>query len=96
VEWQIRKSSGEDRAYAFSTLAELNLLGSIYGGQGGPSEQLTAEIKRYCREMLNELCSEAFPIISTQRQFRRYLNDWSTPLWNSLAQAALDSLEDTD
>jgi hypothetical protein len=96
VEWQIRKSSGEDRAYAFSTLAELNLLGSIYGGQGGPSEQLTAEIKRYCKEMLNELCSEAFPIISTQRQFRRYLNDWSTPLWNSLAQVALDSLEDTD
>jgi hypothetical protein len=96
VEWQIRKSSGEDRAYAFSTLAELNLLGSVYGGQDGQSEQLTAEIKRYCKEMMNELCSEAFPIISTRRQFRRYLNDWSTPLWNSLAQAALDSLENSD
>jgi hypothetical protein len=48
----------------------------------------------FCREMLNELCSDAFPLFSTRRQFRRYLKDWSTPLWSSLAQAALDALGD--
>jgi hypothetical protein len=94
VEWQIRKSSGDERAYAFSTHAELSLLGSVYGGQTIDPESLEADITYYCKEMLNELCSDAFPIIATQRQFRRYLKDWNTPIWANLAQAALDALGD--
>lgn len=94
VEWQIRKSSGDERAYAFSTHAELSLLGSVYGGQTIDPETLEADITYYCKEMLNELCSDAFPIISTRRQFRRYLKHWNTPLWASLAEAALDALGD--
>ncbi|WAK02553.1 CHAT domain-containing protein [Methylobacter sp. YRD-M1] len=92
VEWQIRRSSGEERAYAFSTLAELSLLGVIYGGQDINRKTLKAAITHSCQEMLNELCSDAFPIVSTRRQFRRYLKDWSSPLWENLAQAALDAL----
>lgn len=94
VQWQIRKSSGDERAYALSTLAELSLLGVVYGGQDSDPEALETEIKQHCREMLNELCADAFPIFSTRRQFRRYLKDWGTPLWASLAQAALDALGD--
>jgi hypothetical protein len=44
--------------------------------------------------MLNELYSGAFPIMSTRRQFRRYLKDWSSPLWENLAQTALNALAD--
>ena len=43
VEWQIRRSSGEERAYALSTLAELSLLGVIYGGQDVDRKTLEAE-----------------------------------------------------
>jgi CHAT domain len=94
VDWQIRKTSGDERAYALSTFAELSLLGAVYGGQSVDPEMLEADITYYCKEMLNELCAEAFPIISTRRQFRRYLKDWSSPLWAGLAQAALNALGD--
>jgi hypothetical protein len=94
VEWQIRKSSGEERAYALSTLAELSLLGVIYGGQNIDRKSLEASTTYNCREMLNELYSGAFPIMSTRRQFRRYLKDWSSPLWENLAQTALNALAD--
>ena len=36
--------------------------------------------------------TNAQPLVSARRQFRRYLQDWPSPLWNDLASAALEHL----
>lgn len=93
AEWQSRNSTGEDRVWALSTLAELDLLGSIYGGmENAGYEQAKTEIKRCCKEMRELLGPNAFQILSTRRQFRRYLTCWSKPEWKELAEEALKVL----
>ena len=40
-----------------------------------------------------EICApEAFPVRSTARQFRRYVDIWERTEWKALAKTALDSL----
>jgi hypothetical protein len=93
AEWQSMNLTGEDRVWAFSTLAELALLGSIYAGKEGfDNKQAKVEIKRCCKEMLNLSGPNAFSICSTRRQFKRYLTYWKKSEWNGLAEEALKVL----
>ncbi|HYE35869.1 CHAT domain-containing protein [Methylocaldum sp.] len=92
--WQLRKAVGEDCGYVLATLAELALLGVAYGGPGFKASQAEQEIKRCCEDMLGLLGPGAFPILSTQRQFRRYLEYWQREQWDELAKTALLALGD--
>jgi hypothetical protein len=42
--------------------------------------------------MLDEPLADRFPILSTKRQFGRYLLEWKSPIWADLAQVAVDAL----
>jgi hypothetical protein len=92
--WQLRQSTGESRAWALATLAELALLGVAYGGSGFGYKQAKEEIPRHCREMRALVGADAFPILSTQRQFRRYIKYWQRDEWEDLPQLALEMLGD--
>lgn len=91
--WQIPAAVGEERAWAYGTLAELELLGSLYGGEGYKEEIALKEINRCCREILEICAPDAFPVQSTLRQFQRYIDIWKSPKWDALAKAARAALQ---
>lgn len=93
TQWQYRNSKQDERIYALGTLAELHLLSSVYGNDDD-RKQAKAEIKRCCKEIRGLAEVDAFPIFSTKRQFRRYLNYWQNPAWDELATEALRALGD--
>lgn len=94
AEWDLRKAVGERRAWALATLAELELLGSIYKGPTFAPEEARKAIERFCREIHDAVDRGAFPVFSSRRQFRRYIEDWPRPEWKDLAHAAVAALGD--
>lgn len=90
--WQLPTAVGIDRAWAYGTLAELELLGVIFGGEQYSKNTAEKEIGRYCKEIMEICAPEAFPVRSTARQFRRYVDIWKRKEWTALAQTALDFL----
>lgn len=90
--WQLRQSTGENRAWALATLAELSLLGVAYGGPGFGYKHAKEEIQRHCQEMRALVGADAFPLLSTQRQFRRYIKYWRRDEWKDLPHIALEEL----
>jgi CHAT domain len=94
AEWQLHKTVGVERAWALGTLAELALLGVAYGGQNFRHKQAEDEIIQHCSEMLRLLGSDAFAILSTRRQFGRYIRYWKRDEWEKLAHSALRALGD--
>ena len=70
--WELPTATGDDRAYIYGTLAELELLGRIYG-EDFDEAAAQEEIRRCCKEILAVCSPESFPLQSTLRQFRRYL-----------------------
>ncbi len=91
-EWKLNKAIGGNRAYTLGTLAELALLGVAYGGQNFDYEQAKKDITRYCNEIQALLGPDEFPLLSTQRQFRRYIKHWDREEWRDLACIALEAL----
>lgn len=94
--WQLPHTVGMERIWANATLAELELLGTVFGGEQYNKETAEKEIVRCCKKIV-EICDpDAFPIRSTTRQFLRYANIWPRKEWEDLARAALDSLGYTE
>jgi CHAT domain len=91
--WQLNKASGEDRAWALGTLSELALLGIAYGGNTFKPAQANDDISKYCKEIRQLFGPEAFPILSTRRQFKRYIECWQREEWQELAKVALETLD---
>ena len=92
AEWRLVSAVAIDRVWAYGTLAELELLGAVYGGCMFKPNEARSSIMSHC-QMIRELSIEnSFPIFSTQRQFRRYIDHWPRNQWNDLAKAALDEL----
>ena len=90
--WQLPTASGIERAWAYGTLAELELLGIIFGGKEFNADAVKEKIVRCCRE-IKEICTtDLFPVKSTKRQFRRYVEIWDREEWRELAQAGIDTL----
>jgi hypothetical protein len=92
AQWQLRTAAITDRVWAHGTLAELELLGAVYGGDAFRPQLAKDRIVEHCRQ-IRELSADSFPVLSTQRQFRRYVDHWSRTQWEELAQAALVTLE---
>lgn len=94
AQWQLGSSSASalDRGWAHSSLAELDLLGTIYDGSAFEVEEARASIVGHCQAICDLSAAHSFPVLSTQRQFRRYLEHWPRDRWNDLAQSAIDAL----
>jgi hypothetical protein len=93
AQWQLRSADAADRVWAHSTLAELELLGVVYADKPFKPDTARTNIAGHCGEICNLSRGDVFPVMSTQRQFRRYLDHWPRDKWNELAQAALNALE---
>jgi hypothetical protein len=93
AQWQLRSTAAIDRVWAHGTLAELELLGAIYGGSAFTPEGARHSIAEHCREICELSAQNPFPVSSTQRQFRRYIDHWSREQWQALAQTALEVLD---
>lgn len=92
-QWQLPDADGIERIWSNATLAELELLGAVYGGQAFDVRAAEENIIRCCKNIA-ELCEpEDFPLKSTIRQFRRYTGTWGAEAWHSLARAALAILD---
>ena len=90
--WKRNLFIGKDKVYVLATLAELTLLQSVYHKDTTQPEELKKQISDYCKAMLDESLTDKFPLWSTKRQFSRYLLEWQSPIWQDLAQTAVDAL----
>ncbi|MCK7508692.1 MAG: hypothetical protein MZV70_34780 [Desulfobacterales bacterium] len=92
----MRTAGGEAKAWAYGTLAELEMLGVIYGGSDFDGKKAKEHITEYCREIRDVAGGESFPVFSTRRQFERYLNIWKREEWRDLAHAAVEALGEAE
>jgi len=92
AQWELRTASGEHRAWALGTLAELELLGVVYGGPNFEEAKAQEAIARQCCELVDVVGKDAFPVSSTRRQFLRYRDTWRNDRWEELAKAAIAAL----
>jgi hypothetical protein len=90
--WQVRTGSRQDQAWAYGTLAEIEMLGVVYGSIDVNHEDAERRIVECCRMIRDLAGDESFQVLSTCRQFQRYLDWWRSVAWNDLAQAAVDAL----
>jgi hypothetical protein len=93
AEWQLSSANELDQLWALGTLAELELLGAAYGGTNFNGTSAEEQIVRCCQQMRKFRGDQTFAILSTQRQFRRYIEYWNRNEWAGLARAALAALE---
>ncbi|MBU0966399.1 MAG: CHAT domain-containing protein [Proteobacteria bacterium] len=94
--WRLLNAVGSERAWACGTLAELEMLGALYGGEQYSAEEAKKEIIRCCNEILETCGPKEFPVQSTMRQFRRYVDIWKQNEWDDFARAALAALGDSN
>jgi hypothetical protein len=94
--WRMLNAVGSERAWACGTLAELEMLGALYGGEQYSAEEAKKEIIRCCKEILETCGPQEFPVQSTVRQFRRYVDIWKQNEWDDFARAALAALGDSN
>jgi hypothetical protein len=92
AQWELRGTSGDTRAWALGTLAELELLGAVYDGTNFDRTAVKNQINQICRDLWEEVGKDSFPVASTRRQFLRYRDIWTSSLWNDLAQSGIDAL----
>ena len=102
AEFDLRHATDDvERAWAHGTLAELIMLGlqmkpppTAFTTKG----QVTAEVRRHCRAIVELVGPSSEPVRSTRKQFRRYVSWWthqpngSEAEWVSVAQEALEAL----
>jgi hypothetical protein len=92
AKWDLKGATGEQEAWALGTLAELELLGCVYGASTFDPDRSRREIEQLCQRICESVGDEPFPILSTRRQFQRYLKNWPREIWDGLARAAVLAL----
>ncbi|MBQ0942856.1 CHAT domain-containing protein [Ideonella sp. 4Y16] len=85
-------AKGKDLAWAWGTVAELTMLGSVYAGRQFRLGQAQNTITEACQAIIASAGSDPFPVQSTRRQFQRYCEQWADDRWSALAQLAVDQL----
>jgi hypothetical protein len=84
------------KADALASLAELELLGSVYAFPEAFNLNVSKDrIAELCRELIDTAGSDAFIVRATLRQFLRYekAKSWHCPKWSDLATSAVKILE---
>jgi hypothetical protein len=92
---QSRESDATSKAWAFATLAEIELLGFAFGGYSEvQAAAVTARVAAYCRAIADIMGADSLHVRATRRQFERYARWWSgdRPLWQQVTAAALQAL----
>jgi hypothetical protein len=90
---QLQRDSAADRAWAFGTLAELDLLGTVYAkGEDADPLRIRQRVVETCSQIRNLTGSDSFHVSSTRRQFQRYLEWWDRTEWREVARAAVNAL----
>jgi len=92
AQWELAEPCAAGRAWALGTLAELELLGAVYGPRGYRTADAAARIAAQCREIAAVAGAGSFEVASTRRQFQRYRDHWPRSRWASLVKAALQAL----
>ena len=87
-----RAAAPDHQAWELTTLAELELLGAVYGHSEFDKERAAQEITHLCHQMRELVPVDSFPIFSAIRQFRQYVDSWPRPEWTPLAKSAIDAL----
>jgi hypothetical protein len=92
--WDLHGATGENKAWALGTLAELELLGAVYAGEGFDKDKASTNVESLCRQICESVEDNAFPVFSTRRQFERYRDYWPREVWREIAEAAINILPD--
>jgi hypothetical protein len=82
-----------DRAWAYGTLAELEMLRTYHDDAKLSGELVVKAVRAHCRQIVNLVGRENFAVKSTKRQFKRYLDWWKSDKWKAVAEAAVDTFE---
>jgi hypothetical protein len=92
---QSRDTDRVSKAWAFATLAEIELLGFAFGNYS-PAEvaEVAARVAQYCHSIAELMGDDSFHVQATRRQFERYARWWSAdrPQWQRITAAALQAL----
>ena len=92
---QCHDTDAASKAWAFSTLAEIELLGFAFGNySAGQAAEVTARVTHYCHMIAEIMGEDSFHVRATRRQFERYARCWSAdkPQWQQITAAALRAL----
>jgi hypothetical protein len=95
---QCRDTDRVSKAWAFATLAEIELLGFAFGNYSvGQAAEVAARIAQYCRTIAEIVGEDSLHVRATRRQFERYIRWWSAdkPLWQQIAAVALQALPES-
>lgn len=95
AERDTKASDPEVCAWAYATLAELDLLAGYHAPSAGDSAQHQAVVRRVeddCRRIIDLMGARSFHVGSTLRQFKRYAGEWQKPIWREIAISAIRAL----
>jgi len=95
---QSRDTDATSKAWAFSTLAEIELLGFAFGNYSvAQTTEVTVRVAQYCHAIAEIMGEDSFHVRATRRQFERYARWWSAdkPQWQQITAAALQALPES-
>ena len=84
-------SEGSAKAWAHGTMAELEML-ATYHTPDQVARNVKKMVREHCKAIVDLMGEDSFEVYSTRRQFQRYLDYWVRKEWQSIAQAAVDTL----
>jgi hypothetical protein len=94
AEWKSSDADVEKKAWAHSSLAELELLGSIYNREQFDIDAARKIITGHCQDICDLSLEVFLPLLSTFRQFQRYVECWKRDEWDELARIAVNVLRE--
>ncbi len=92
---QCRDTDRVSKAWAFATLAEIELLGFAFGNYSAAEVgEVATRVAQYCHSIAELMGEDSFHVQATRRQFERYARWWSAdrPQWQRITAAALQAL----
>jgi CHAT domain len=89
----LEQSLLDDRAWAHGTLAELKML-ELYHRRDRKTTaaDIQPQVVGHCKHLLELMGAQSFHVVSTRRQFQRYVDYWSEQ-WGQIAEAAVRALQ---
>ena len=89
---KLETQQGVDKAWALGTLAELELLRRYHAPKSKSDKSIEGAVLDYCRQLVNTVGIEHCAVMSTRRQFQRYVDWWQKNVWHETAKAAVAAL----
>lgn len=91
--WEYESGDAATRIWAIGTLLELIALGAVFVPEKDwDTTSRTLEAKALAEEFVRQIGEDDFPLKATQRQFRRYRDNWPCDKWKDIVEAILQAL----